>query len=151
MSDADKKAELAETNFKTGCNCAQAVLLAFQAEIGLDEDTLMRLGAPFGGGMGRMREVCGAVTGMLMVLGLLKGYTKTEGDKSAHYATVRKLADAFRQANGSILCRELLAGTAVKPGVDPESRTPEYYKKRPCACYCADAARILFEAVYIAP
>lgn len=143
VSKADEKARQAEANFLNGCNCAQAVLLAFSDELGLDEDTLMRLGAPFGGGMGRMREVCGTVTGMMLVYGLLKGYTKTTGDKATHYAGVRRLADAFRAENGSIICRELLAGVTVKPGGDPEARTPEYYKKRPCPLYCGDAARIL--------
>lgn len=140
---ADEKAQQAEANFRSGCNCAQSVLLAFSDELHMDEDTLMRLGAPFGGGMGRMREVCGAVTGMMMAYGLLKGYTKTTGDKAAHYESVRQLADAFRAENGSIVCRELLAGVPVQAGNDPEARTPQYYKKRPCPLYCADAARIL--------
>ena len=140
---ATERAERAESNFMRGCNCCQAVLLAFSAELGMDEQTLMRLGSSFGAGMGRMREVCGAVTGMLMALGLRRGYTLDEGDKKAHYEKVRELAGRFRSQNGSIICRELLEGVKVTEGGAPEERTAEYYRKRPCKSYCASAAAIL--------
>ena len=142
----EEKAAAAERNFLSGCNCCQSVLLAFADELGQDADTLMRLGSPFGGGIGRLRETCGTVTGMLMVYGWLRGYTD-HADKPAHYERVRALVKEFTEKNGSIVCRELLADVKTTKGGTPEARTPEYYKKRPCGRYCADAARILPEAL----
>lgn len=142
----EEKAAAAERNFLSGCNCCQSVLLAFADELGQDADTLMRLGSPFGGGIGRLRETCGTVTGMLMVYGWLRGYTD-QADKPAHYERVRALVKEFTEKNGSIVCRELLAGVKTTKGGTPEARTPEYYKKRPCGRYCADAARIVTEAL----
>ena len=137
---ADKAREL----FNEGYNCSQAVLGAFAEDAGLDVKTALRLSAPFGGGMGRMREVCGGVSGMFMVLGLALGYDDAE-DSSAKkelYADVRSLAEKFKTAEGSIICRELLAGVSAKPGGDPEKRTAEYYQKRPCPELVAYAAQL---------
>lgn len=136
---------LAEQNFENGCNCAQAVLLAFSDLTKLDEKTALSIASSFGGGMARLREVCGAVSGMFMVAGLLYGSNTTESrqEKSAHYARIQTLAAQFREKNGSYLCRELLAGVQTAPGVAPEPRTQEYYKKRPCKLLCGDAAEIL--------
>lgn len=137
--------EIARSLFMQGYNCAQAVLCAFGDVTGLDNDTAARLASSFGGGLGRLREVCGTVSGAAMVLGMAKGYA-TPGDqqaKAAHYHTVQEFARRFREENGSIICRELLSGVQTVPGDDPEPRTPEYYRKRPCPELAACAARIL--------
>ena len=140
-------AKTAEELFKNGCNCSQAVLLAFSDVTGLDEETSLKLASSFGGGMGRMREVCGAVSGALMVLGIKNGYSDlSDADaKKEHYELVREFARRFKEENGSIICRELLEGVKVKEGTDPEKRTDEYYKKRPCSELCYTAAKITKE------
>lgn len=145
---AEERAQAARQNFLAGYNCAQAVVLAFEdvlAEQGVDASTALRLASPFGGGMGRMRETCGAFSGMLMVLGLLEGYNapKAFAAKKELYEKVQELAGAYRAENGSVVCREILG---LKKGPDtptPEKRTEGYYRKRPCAELCACAARIL--------
>jgi len=127
-------ADKAKALFESGYNCAQAVLCAFEDVTGLDADTAAKIASSFGGGLARMREVCGAVSGAAMVLGMVYGYSDkgaTEA-KRAHYHLIQDFAAAFRGEKGSIICRELLAGSAVMPGKDPEKRTPEYYKRRPC-------------------
>jgi C_GCAxxG_C_C family probable redox protein len=146
MIPAEKSA-LAKRYFEEGYNCAQAVLLAFFEETGLSQDQAARLASTFGGGMGRMREVCGAVSAMFMVEGMLRGYSdpKAKEEKAALYASVRELADQFREKNHSIICRDLLIDTEVTPGGEPEARTKEYYERRPCGCYVEDAAGILAE------
>lgn len=135
--------EKAEALFKEGYNCAQAVLGAYAEELGLPLDTAMKLSSSFGGGMGRMREVCGACSGMFMAAGLLYGYASPETGtaKMELYERVRTLADRFREENGSIICRELLDGPEI--GGTPEARTAAYYKKRPCGEYVRCAADIL--------
>lgn len=136
--------ELAAQYFARGYACSQAVLLAFSDLTGLDESTALRISSSFGGGMGRLREVCGAVSGMFMAAGLLfSGDMLNAKDKKEHYARIQELAARFRAANGSIVCRELLNGVPAKPGAEPEPRTAEYYKKRPCSEYCRIAADIL--------
>ena len=137
--------EKAEALFKKGYNCSQSVLLAFSDLTGLDETTAAMLASSFGGGLARLREVCGAVSGGAMVLGLLRGYsdpTDREG-KKAHYARVREFTNRFKEQNGSIICRELLSGVKTTAGGDPEERTEHYYQKRPCAALCRQAAEIL--------
>ena len=137
------KKQEAESLFLNGCNCAQAVLCAFEKEVGLDHKTAMLLSSSFGGGMGRMREVCGAVSGMFMVAGLLYGYDEHshQDAKAEHYALIRDLAEQFKSKTGSILCRDLLDKKAVVGGL-PEARTPEYYQTRPCAYLVGLAAEI---------
>ena len=129
--------------FVEGYNCAQAVVIAYSDRIGMDEKTCAKLSSSFGGGMGRMREVCGAVSGMFMVAGLLYGYDENSPKeaKAEHYELIRNLADQFRAKTGSILCRELLDKKAIVGGL-PEERTPEYYKSRPCAYLVGLAAEI---------
>lgn len=138
--------EKARENFLKGYNCAQAVALAFGDLVDVDEDALARLSSSFGGGMGRMREVCGAVSGMFMVCGLLHGYSDPEakGEKKELYARIQALAARFREECGSIICRELLEGKADSSPT-PTERTAEFYKKRPCADLVALAAKILEE------
>ena len=142
--------ERATALFQEGYNCAQAVFCAFADVTGLDLETSARLASSFGGGLGRLREVCGAVSGAAMVLGMAEGYAdpKDGQAKKDHYARVRDFAARFREANGSIVCRELLAGGdphAAQPGGEPEARTPEFYKKRPCPELVGMAVDILDE------
>ncbi len=148
ISPSDR-AERAREFFFTGYGCAQSVLLAFPDVTGMDEKTAARLGSSFGGGMGRMREVCGAFSAAAMVLGLAEGYDDPhdKAAKDAHYARVRELAARFRERNGadSILCREILSGVAHTEGADSEARTADYYRRRPCPALCALTAEILQE------
>ena len=142
--------ERATALFQEGYNCAQAVFCAFADVTGLDLETSARLASSFGGGLGRLREVCGAVSGAAMVLGMAEGYAdpKDAQAKKDHYARVRDFAARFREANGSIVCRELLAGGdphAAQPGGEPEARPPEFYKKRPCPELVGMAVDILDE------
>ena len=142
MDHGTKAAEL----FLSGYNCAQAVAVAFHEEMGLTESQAAKMASAFGGGMGRMREVCGAVSGMLMVAGLLYGYEDPgENDcrKKELYELVQELAGKFREETGSIICRELLDNPPSDP--NPSPRTAEYYKSRPCARMVMTAARILDE------
>ena len=120
--------EKAAALFATGLNCAQSVYCAFAEELGMDAETAAKVSAGLGGGVGRLREVCGAVTGATLVLGMKYG-----PDKTAVYEKVQEFAAIFKQEMGTIICRELLEGTGATSGGAPEARTPEYYKKRPCA------------------
>lgn len=143
MDHAEKAREL----FLSGCSCSQAVLAAFADDLGMTQEMALKLASSFGGGMGGMRETCGAVSGMLMVAGLKWGYSEV-GDlcvKAAHYARVRALVEAFRAEHGVIVCRELLAhlGTLRQ---EPSARTAAYYKERPCVLFVETAARLLDEA-----
>ncbi len=137
--------EQAMAHFKEGYNCSQSIMLTFMDLLPGDQKNLMSLASSFGGGMGRLREVCGSVTGMFMVAGILYGYDGPEtGEvKAAHYARIQELAHKFEEKHGTIVCREML-GLNVKHDVaTPEARTQEYYKKRPCAEIIGDAAEIL--------
>ena len=130
--------------FLGGCNCAQAVFLAFSCVTGIDRKLAAKIASPFGGGIGRMREVCGAVSGMYMVLGALYGYDETTEDNSRKkqlYQDVQALAAQFREECGSIICREILKNPPSDP--NPTPRTEEYYKTRPCARMVMIAAKIL--------
>lgn len=141
----DKK-EQAAALFKSGYNCAQSVLLAFKDELNLNEEEALKLASSFGGGMGRLREVCGAVSGLFMAAGLKYGPAdpKDHAAKTAHYALIQELAEKFKKENGSIICRELL-GLSGPQGPEPEKRTPQYYKVRPCAEKVAFAAGLMEE------
>lgn len=145
--DSREKGELAKCYFEQGYNCAQSVLLAFAKETGLTQTQAARLASTFGGGMGRLREVCGAVSAMFMIEGLLEGYEdpKAKEEKSAVYARVRELAERFREKNHSIICRDLLINVETTPGTEPEERTAAYYERRPCGCYIEDAAFMIAE------
>ena len=134
---------LAAELFLEGYNCAQAVAVAFSDVTGMDKQMAAKLAAPFGGGMGRMREVCGAVSGMFMVLGALYGYDNSDADhkKKALYQQVQALAEQFKAENGSIICREILKNPPSDP--NPSPRTAEYYAKRPCARMVMTAAKLM--------
>ena len=137
--------EAAMENFKKGYNCSQSIVLAFADLLPVDRTMLLRMASSFGGGMGRLREVCGSVTGMFMIAGLLYGYDGPETGqvKADHYAGIQELAHRFEEKHGTIVCREML-GLSVRHDVPvPEARTTEYYKKRPCAEIIGDAAEIL--------
>ena len=138
---------LAAELFLEGFNCAQAVAVAFCDVTGMDKTEAARMAAPFGGGMGRMREVCGAVSGMFMVLGSLYGYDNSDADskKKALYQQVQALAEQFREENGSIICREILKNPPSDP--NPSPRTAEYYAKRPCARMVMTAAKLMDEFI----
>ena len=137
--------EAATENFKKGYNCSQALVLAFSDLLSMDEATLLKLSSSFGGGMGRLREVCGSVSGMFLVAGLLYGYDgpETGAVKAEHYARIQELARRFEEQHGSIVCRQLLGLNIRHDDPTPEARTNEYYKKRPCPEIVGDAAEIL--------
>lgn len=142
------KGDIAKQNFMNGYNCSQAVLLAFCEDFGLEKETALKISEPFGGGMGRMREVCGTVTGMFMVIGLAMGNdnSKDNTTKKNVYKSVQELAEKFKEDNGSIICRKLLGFQKNnKESYVPSERTKEYYKKRPCPELCKYAADILEE------
>ena len=148
MDHSMKAAEL----FLSGSNCAQAIAVAFCDVTGMDETLAAKFSSSFGGGMGRLREVCGAVSGMLMVAGLLYGYEDPgEGDcnKKAHYKRVQELAGTFREEIGSIVCREILKNPPSDPA--PTPRTEEFYSVRPCARMVYLAAEILDEYISAHP
>lgn len=145
MKSVDEYGEYAKSLFMNGYNCSQSVVCAFSDVLDIDEKQLMRLSSPFGGGMGRLREVCGAVSGMFIVLGLLEGYDDISDIslKTELYKKVQKLAADFEDENGTIICRELLGLDKGKDSPVPEERTKEYYEKRPCPDKVKSAAKIL--------
>lgn len=132
------RVEKAESLFRSGCNCSQAVFVAFADEFGMDADFAKRVSCGLGGGVGRMREVCGAVSGAAMVLGMRLGPEKT-----AAYPAIQDFCAEFKAKTGSIICRELLAGTGAATGGAPDARTVEYYQKRPCVELVKLAASLL--------
>ena len=129
ISVAERTAK-AEALFMSGLNCSQSVFCAYAEDYGMDAATAAKVSCGLGGGVGRMREVCGAVTGATLVLGLKYGE-----DKAAVYPHVQEFCRRYKEETGSIVCRELLAGPAHQPvetGGAPEARTEAYYRKRPC-------------------
>lgn len=137
--------EIAIENFKKGYNCTQAIVLCFADILPADAELLSKISCSFGGGMGRLREVCGAVSGMFIAAGILYGYSSPETGniKAEHYARIQKLASEFEKKHGSIVCRELLGLNAGHDAPVPEPRTKDFYQKRPCAEIIGDAAEIL--------
>lgn len=144
------KSEKAKELFKQGYNCSQATFCAFADEIGMDLETALKLSSSFGGGMGRLREVCGAVSAMFMIAGLKQGYTSPTDDeaKAKHYEFIQKLAKEFEKRNGSIICRKLLGLDIEHDVPKPEKRTEEYYASRPCEQLVASAAEIIEEQLF---
>jgi len=137
----NKKSKAKEL-FESGYNCSQSVFCAFCEDVGMDFEQGLKLSSSFGGGMGKLREVCGAVTGMFMIAGLKCGYTSNNDDeaKTEHYRLIQSLAEKFKQKFGTIICRELL--NMPSDGHVPAKRTEEYYKTRPCSEFIAYAAEI---------
>ena len=141
--------EKAESLFREGYNCAQAVFCAWADELGMDRQIAARLVSPLGGGMGRLREVCGTVSGALMVIGQLYGYgTPDKGEAKARlYFLEQTFAKRFAAANGSYICRDLLGLGGGPSAPTPEARTKEYYQKRPCPLLCKAAADLLEQMI----
>lgn len=141
----EDRIERAVALFKSGYNCSQAVVATFADLYGFTDEQAFKMAASFGGGIGRMRQTCGAACGLFLLAGLDTGATEgsdNEG-KSYNYKVVQELAEKFRQENGSLICSELLGLSKQEPTPhQAEVRTPEYYKKRPCAMMVETAARI---------
>ena len=142
-------AELAKQLFMKGYNCAQAVFCAFTDVTGYDTDTAARISSSFGGGVGHLREICGAVNAAALVLGIVRGYEDPADyeTKRQLYALIGEFAERFKKKHQSIVCRELLTLAGLKPdgGNEPEQRSEEFYQKRPCPQLVYDAALILDE------
>lgn len=147
MIDIEERETKAEAFFKEGFNCAQAVFMAYADVFDINPELAKAIPTSLGGGMGRLREVCGAVSGMFLLVSLQ--YPVMQGTdkeiKKTNYATVQQLAETFSRKNGSIICRDLLNLNVRKQEPTPEERTEIYYKKRPCVEYVKDAARIFGE------
>lgn len=145
----EERSARAKELFLSGYNCTQSVFLAYRDLTDLDERTAAIVSSPFGGGMGRLREVCGAVSGMTMIAGFLyPNFDPSDSQsKKANYAAVQELAEKFREENGYIVCRDLLGLAVQKEDPTPSPRTESYYKRRPCAEYVAIAARIVGEKI----
>ena len=137
--------DIAVNNFKQGYNCAQSVFLTFADECNLDKETALKISSSFGGGMGRLREVCGAVTSMFAIAGIKKGYISPIDDieKAKHYALIQHLSNEFKKEHDTIICRELLG---LPDGADestPSKRTQQYYEERPCELFIKTAVKII--------
>ena len=147
QQDIEQRVIRAKELFYQGFNCSQAVFAACADLYDMDEVTALRVAASFGGGIGRMRQTCGAACGMFLLAGLENG-SAIPGDakgKKNNYTLVQDLAEKFKQENGSLICAELL-GVAPKPQEPtPAERTAEYYQKRPCVEMVASAVRIYLE------
>lgn len=143
MTEKEKAREL----FLQGFNCSQSVFTAFCDRFGIDEETAKKISAGLGGGVGRQREVCGAVSGAAMVLGCITAPTdgSDSESKKKNYELVTEFSDRFRQIHKSIVCREILEDRAKNKGAVPDERTVEYYKNRPCLKAVEDAAQILMQ------
>lgn len=138
---------LARENFIRGYNCAQAVACAFCEEMGLEEAAVAKMVSSFGGGLGKQREICGAVSGAAFVLGVLRGYSDPEAttEKTEHYARIQDFSARFKAEHETIICRELLKNLSLKKvnSPEPEPRTEEYYRVRPCVRFVETAAKIV--------
>lgn len=146
----EERALRAREIFKKGYNCCQSVVLAFSDITGISKEELAVIASGFGGGIGRMREVCGTVSGMTIIAGLISPADNPSDNKarSANYELVQKMANEFKEMNGSIICRELLAlspigASGITTDPTPSGRDKEYYKKRPCEELCGIAASIV--------
>lgn len=143
---SDRAVEL----FRQGYNCSQAVFAAFCDEFGMDEKTALKASAGLGGGVGRLREVCGTITGAAMVAGMIYGAADAQDreSKAKTYAVVQQIAREFQKNNPSIICRELLGLPDTETSPVPESRTGEYYKKRPCVQLVEDSAKAVDKIIF---
>lgn len=131
--------------FESGYNCAQSVFATYADLFGMDKEAALKLACPMGAGIGRMREVCGTISAMSMLLGMKEGNAdaKDQAAKQRVYEKTRQMADRFKAESGSMLCRELLGIVGREASAAPSIRTPEYYAKRPCSRLVARAARIV--------
>lgn len=143
--DLEERITRAVDNFESGFNCSQSVFLAYADLLGLELELAKKMTVSFGGGVGRMREVCGTVSAMAMLAGFRYPVLETsdQGARTRNYAMVQKMAELFREKHASIICRNLLPpqdAAATSPA--PSLRTGAYYGRRPCGKYVAEAARI---------
>ncbi len=147
MSQRVKKAE---ELFLQGYNCSQSVFAAYADLFGLDRETALKISSGLGGGCGRQRELCGAISGAVMVIGLKFGSTDGEDreGKKLCYEKVREFSDEFRKTNPSIVCRELLGIGNKEETALPDERTEQYYKKRPCVKIVTDSAEALEKVIF---
>lgn len=146
MNEVNKAREL----FLEGFNCSQSVFCAFCHRFDIDEDTAKKISAGLGGGIGRQREVCGAVSGAAMVLGSIAAATNGDDNKSKaeNYELVREFCERFKALHETIICRDLLRLSAEKKETaKPDDRTAAYYKNRPCLKIVEDAAEILTKMI----
>ena len=144
----EERIEMAVSLFKEGFNCSQSVVVAFADKYGFTREQALKMSASFGGGIGRMRETCGAACGLFLLAGLETGATEgsDSAGKAANYALVQELAEVFKERNGALRCADLLGLSKKEPVVStPEARTEQYYKKRPCVKMVEEAARIWCE------
>jgi C_GCAxxG_C_C family probable redox protein len=144
----EERIEMAVSLFKEGFNCSQSVVAAFADKYGFTREQALKMSASFGGGIGRMRETCGAACGLFLLAGLETGATEgaDRDGKAANYALVQELAEEFKQRNGALRCADLLGLSKKEPVVStPEARTDQYYAKRPCVKMVEEAARIWCE------
>ena len=144
---SESRVEKAEELFRAGYNCAQSVFAAYADLFGMDFETALKISCPMGGGMGRMREVCGTVSAMSMLSGLKGGNTDPHDEeaKKAAYELVRRMAGQFKEEHGTMICREILGLPGMKESAAPSVRTAEYYASRPCLKIVRSAARIIEE------
>ena len=152
--DIDERVAKAKRLFREeGYNCCQAVVLAYNDLFGIEDSIAAAMSSGFGGGMGRMREVCGSVSGMVMLAGLIAPANdpSIKVDRTRNYALVQDVAGEFSRQNGSIICKELLGlapiSTTAQESPEPSDRTPEYYQKRPCEELVGISARIIGEKI----
>lgn len=141
------RVERAVATFEAGYTCAQSVFVTYADLFGMDRETALKLSSPMGGGIGRMREVCGAVSAMALLAGLKEGNTDPSNEKGKEniYLLTRKMAEKFKERHETIICRELLGIEGMEESAKPSERTPQYYEERPCLKVIATAARIVEE------
>ena len=149
----ESRTERAVETFKEGYNCAQAVFSTYADYFGMDRETALKMSSAMGAGVGRMREVCGAVSSMAMLAGLKEGNAdpQDEAAKEHIYALVRKMSARFKEEYDTIICKELLGMDSVEESAKPSIRTAEFYETRPCAKIIACAARIIEEELLCKP
>lgn len=143
-----KHSERARELFVEGYNCSQAVVGAFSDVTGLDLETSLKVSSSFGAGMGKMRSVCGAVTGMFIVAGLIYGNTECDtASKEKHYTLIQQMAQRFKDEHDTIVCMELLKNLKTNTSPKPDERTEDYYKARPCIRFVECACNILDDII----
>lgn len=143
------RVEQAVETFEEGYTCAQAVFVTYADLFGMEREMALKISSPMGGGVGRMREICGVVSAMAMLAGLKEGNTDPGDDdaKEHIYLLTRQMAEKFRQQNGTIICRELLGIKGMEESARPSKRTPEWYAARPCRRLVAEASRMIEEVL----
>lgn len=146
----ERRVEEAVKTFEAGYTCAQSVFATYADLFGMDRETALKLASPMGGGIGRMREVCGAVSAMALLAGLKEGNTDpaNEEGKERIYLLTRQLAEKFKERHGTIICRELLGIEGMEKSAKPSERTESYYNKRPCSRLVETAAGIVEEMLF---